>query len=149
MAVRIGMLTPSSNTALEPATGRVAAAFEGVSAHFSRFRVTQIWLDFSALGQFDSRPMLAAADLSADAKCDVICWNGTSASWLGLEGDCALVREIQARAGCRASICVLSLVKAFRALGVRKYGLVTPYLSDVQARIIDNFSKLGFACASE
>ena len=39
---RIGVLTPSSNTALEPLTSAMVAGVPGVTAHFSRFRVTEI-----------------------------------------------------------------------------------------------------------
>ncbi|MDR3496087.1 MAG: Asp/Glu/hydantoin racemase, partial [Ancalomicrobiaceae bacterium] len=41
-ALRIGMLTPSSNTVLEPVTSRILAGLADVSVHFSRFRVTAI-----------------------------------------------------------------------------------------------------------
>ena len=40
-----------------------------------------------ALNQFDPSVMLPAADLLADAKVDAMAWNGTSASWLGIERD--------------------------------------------------------------
>lgn len=79
-SIRFGVLTPSSNTALEPLTCAMLADIEPVSAHFSRFRVTQISLEPEALGQFDDRPILAAAKLLADAKVDVIGWSGTSAA---------------------------------------------------------------------
>ena len=49
--VRLGMLTPSSNTALEPITSAMVAQLPGVSAHFSRFTVTEISLSDKALGQ--------------------------------------------------------------------------------------------------
>ncbi|MCI4429672.1 MAG: Asp/Glu/hydantoin racemase, partial [Burkholderiales bacterium] len=42
--LRLGVLTPSSNTALEPLTSALAAAVPGCSAHFSRFKVTEISL---------------------------------------------------------------------------------------------------------
>lgn len=146
---RIGMLTPSSNTVLEPLTSAMAAQLGGVSAHFSRFTVTEIGLGKSALGQFDTAPMLAASELLAHAKVDVISWNGTSASWLGLESDTKLIEEIQARTSIRASTCVLSMMDAMRAAGVQSYGLVTPYTSDVQNKIVYNFSKHGLQCTDE
>jgi maleate isomerase len=59
--VRLGVLTPSSNTALEPLTSAIAALVPGASAHFSRFQVTEIALDNRALGQFDDSKILAAA----------------------------------------------------------------------------------------
>ena len=86
------MLTPSSNTVLEPTCAAMLAGMADVSAHFARFRVTQIALSELALRQFDEQPMLQAAELLADAKVNAICWNGTSAGWLGLEADRALCR---------------------------------------------------------
>ena len=64
----LGMLTPSSNTALEPLTSAMVAGLPGVSAHFSRFPVTEISLRDQALGQFDDSKILEAARLLADAK---------------------------------------------------------------------------------
>ncbi len=40
----IGMLTPSSNTILEPVTTQILASIPNATAHFGRFRVTQIAL---------------------------------------------------------------------------------------------------------
>ena len=83
--VRLGMLTPSSNTVLEPVTMAMLAYLPDVSAHFSRFKVTEIALSEQALGQFDDSEILRAAELLAHAKVDAIAWNGTSASWLGFD----------------------------------------------------------------
>jgi maleate isomerase len=146
---RIGMLTPSSNTVLEPMTYAMLANNTAVSAHFSRFKVTEIALSDAALGQFSDAPIVAAAELLAHAKCDVIAWNGTSASWLGFERDEALVRSIEATTGIRAATCVLGYRDLFRAFGARRIGLVTPYTDDVQARIAANWGRAGFTCTSE
>ncbi len=85
--VRLGMLTPSSNTVLEPVTSAMLQELPEVTAHFWRFRVTEISLRDEALGQFDNAVVLAAARLLADARVDVIAWNGTSSGWLGLGHD--------------------------------------------------------------
>jgi hypothetical protein len=62
------MLTPSSNTALEPLTSAMLGGLPEVSAHFGRFKVTGISLDPGALGQFDDVKVLEAARLLADGK---------------------------------------------------------------------------------
>ncbi len=148
--LRLGMLTPSSNTVLEPMTYAMLADSHGeVSAHFSRFKVTEIGLGTAALQQFAYEPILAAADMLAHAKCDVIAWNGTSASWLGFDRDEALVEMIEARTNIRAATCVLGYRKLFDRLGAKRIGLVTPYTADVQARIMDNWGRAGFQCVSE
>ena len=53
------MLTPSSNTVLEPVTCDMLRDAPQVSAHFSRFAVTQIALSQAALAQFDSPGVMA------------------------------------------------------------------------------------------
>ena len=63
--LRLGVLTPSSNTALEPLTSAIVATLPGCSAHFARFKVTEISLSEQALGQFDDSKILAAAELLA------------------------------------------------------------------------------------
>src|SRR5277367_2616959 len=134
--VRLGMLTPSSNTSLEPITNAMLAHVTGVSAHFSRFKVTEIALSDSALAQFDDSEILRAAELLAHAKVDVIAWNGTSASWLGFERDEKLCERITASTGIKACTTVLAYRDLFRRLGSKRIGLVTPYRKDVQDKII-------------
>lgn len=147
--VRLGMLTPSSNTSLEPLTYAMLNGVAGVSAHFSRFRVTEIALSDSALGQFDASEILRAAELLAHAKVDVVAWNGTSASWLGFDKDEHLCERITAATGIRACTTVLAYRDLFRRLGAPRIGLVTPYSRDVQDKIIANWSSQGLNCVVE
>jgi maleate isomerase len=149
MSLRLGMLTPSSNTVLEPATTRILAGLHDVSVHFSRFRVTEIGLDAPALNQFDEAPMLAAAELLADAKVDVVSWNGASAGWRGLDSDRRLCARIVETTGAKASTCVLSLFDLVRRRGDSRIGLVTPYTENVQQAIIANFAREGVTTVSE
>lgn len=147
--VRLGLLTPSSNTVLEPVTCAMLAGLAEVSAHFARFRVTEIALTPGALGQFDDSEILRAAELLAHAKVDVIGWSGTSASWLGFDADERLIRRITEATGIPACTSVLALNELFVRDGVRRFGLVTPYLDDVQARIVANYAAAGFECLAE
>lgn len=147
--VRLGMLTPSSNTALEPITCAMLAGIDGVTAHFSRFKVTEIALSPSALRQFDAGEILRAAELLAHAKVDVIAWNGTSASWLGFDRDEYLCEQITASTGIKACTTVLAYRDLLRHMGTRRIGLVTPYRQDVQERIIANWNSEGLHCSAE
>ena len=144
---RLGMLTPSSNTILEPVTASMLTSVPHVTAHFSRFPVTEIALSPAALGQFDDSHILRAAELLAHAKVDVIAWNGTSASWIGFASDERLCARITAATGIPACTTVLAYRALFRRLGARRVGLVTPYTDDVQARIQANWSEFG--CVAE
>ncbi len=147
--VLLGMLTPSSNTVLEPVTSAMLAGLPEVSAHFARFRVTEISLREQALGQFDLEPVLAAARLLADARVDVIAWNGTSSGWLGFESDEALCAAITRETGIPSTTSVLALNEIMRAAGSHRFALVTPYLHDVQARVVDTYRRAGFECVAE
>jgi maleate isomerase len=146
----LGMLTPSSNTVLEPYTAAILGGLlPEVTAHFQRFRVTRIALSDEALAQFDPAALLEAARLLADARVDAIAWNGTSASWLGFEADRRLCAAIAEATGIAATTSVLALNDALAALGARRIGLVTPYTPDVQARIVANYLAAGFEVAAE
>ena len=133
--IRLGVLTPSSNTALEPLTSAIVAAVPGASAHFSRFKVTEIALDDRALGQFDDSKILAAAELLADAKVDVIGWSGTSSGWLGFDRDRQLVERIRERTGIAATTAVLALNELLALRKITRIAFVTPYTDDVQQKI--------------
>jgi maleate isomerase len=147
--IRLGVLTPSSNTALEPLTSALAAAVPGCSAHFSRFKVTEIALSDQALGQFDDSKILAAAELLADAKVDVIGWSGTSSGWLGFDADRRLCERITERTGIKATTAVLALNELLALRGVSRLALVTPYTADVQQRIVANYRALGIEVVAE
>lgn len=147
--VRLGVLTPSSNTALEPLTSAIVAGLPGASVHFSRFKVTEIALDDRALGQFDDSKILAAAELLADAKVDVIGWSGTSSGWLGFDADLRLCERIRERTGIPATTAVLALNELLALRGVKRLAFVTPYTDDVQARIVANYRALGIDVVAE
>lgn len=146
---RLGMLTPSSNTVVEPMTSAMLAGVPEVSAHFSRFRVTEIAISDASDRQFDQEEIVRAAELLADAEADVIAWNGTSASWLGFEQDEELCARITAATGIASSTSVLAFREIFERTNASRVGLVTPYVEAVQARIIANLRNGGIACPAE
>ncbi|MER5208519.1 GAF domain-containing protein [Streptomyces sp. NPDC002825] len=146
--IRIGMLTPSSNTCLEPVTYRLlAGAGDLASAHFARVPVTRIALDGGSDAQFAPEPMLAAARQLADARVDVIAWNGTSGSWLGVDHDRRLAAAITAETGVPATTSTLALLDACAAYGVTRLGLAVPYTRDVAERIVTTYAAEGLDCS--
>ena len=147
--VRLGILTPSSNTVLEPVTSAILDDLPEVTAHFARFRVTEIALSPSSVAQFDDEQILRAAEQLADAKVDAIAWSGTSAAWLGFARDVALCERILTSTGRPAGTAVLALNEVLAINGVKRLGLVTPYRDDVQAKIIANYDAAGIAVVSE
>jgi maleate isomerase len=148
-AIRVGMITPSSNTCLEPATAQLLAGTTGVSAHFSRLGVTRIALDDSSDAQFSLDAMAAAAELLADARVDSVIWNGTSGSWLGTDQDRAVVGRIEKVAGVPATTSTLALLEACAAYGVTRLGLATPYTADVNELIVRRYASEGIEVVAE
>jgi maleate isomerase len=152
--IKLGILVPSSNTNLEPLTCSILSSLPDVSVHFSRFPVTHIALSATALSQFDETAILAAASLLADAQVDVIGWSGTSSGWLGFEADEKLCRSIEQKTGIKATTSVLALNRLLDSVRGREgkpvpFGLVTPYLDDVQAAIVSTYGKAGYEVKAE
>jgi len=147
--ILLGMLTPSSNTTLEPVTTQMVAGLPEVSVHFGRFRVTEIALSDQARGQFDASEILRAAELLSHAKVEVIAWNGTSSGWLGFDADERLCQRIAEATGIPACTSVLAQNEIFRLTGIERFGLVSPYRDDVQAAIVANYAASGWQCVAE
>jgi maleate isomerase len=145
---RIGMIIPSSNTVVECTVPKLLPADGSVSAHFARFRVVEISGDENSIRQFATDALVAAAQLLADAKVDLILWNGTAASWLGFDYDASLVAAIEGATGLPAITAVQAINGRLQRLGVRRIGLVTPYVETLESRILENYGTLGIeVCA--
>lgn len=141
---KIGMLTPSSNTVLEPVCSNMVYGKEKiVTMHYGRFPVTKISLEKDALAQFDMEPMLRAAYMLADADVDIIAWNGTSGGWLGFDIDRKLCEKIEEETGIPATTSMLSQIQAFEEDRVKSVHLITPYLSRINELIIDEYKNCG------
>jgi maleate isomerase len=146
--VLLGFLTPSSNTRLEPLTARIVSGLADVSVHFSRFRVVDVSLADNAASQFDDRHLLAAAELLADARVDVIALSGTSGGWRGLDADRALCSAITERTGKPATTSTLALIEALGRSDSHRLGMVTPCPDDMQALIEQNLARAGISTTS-
>jgi maleate isomerase len=143
------MITPSSNTCLEPVTYRLLGDREDVTVHFARLPVTTIDLDTSSNQQFSQEAMAAAAAQLADAKVDVVVWNGTAGSWLGVDQDRALIEHLSSVAGVPATSSTLAMLETCRVYGVTRLGLATPYLREVNDRIVKVYAGEGVEVTHE
>ncbi len=147
--IRIGMLTPSSNSIVEPWCYKIIGPIKNISVHFGRVEVLWIDDDAASLSQFYDENMIKGFDLLSHVKPTVLGWNGTSASWLGLERDRALIDVIKKRTGCRVVTSTLSIIQALKELNISRIGLVTPYVTSIQNKIINNFELEKLECVSE
>jgi maleate isomerase len=144
---RLGVLTPSSNTVLEPVTARLAQSLaEDLELHFTRLRVTAIDDGAGSHEQFSSEAMVEAARMLADARVDMILWGGTSGAWEGIDADRDIVASIESATGTSALTATLALLQALRSLRVHRYALVVPYIESIVEAIVANLEREGYAC---
>lgn len=145
----LGVLTPSSNTVLEPVTSAIVSQVVNASAHFGRFEVTEISNAPSSQAQFTIDKQIAAAQLLADARVGSIVWSGTAASWLGFDKDEYLCAEVTRLTGIAAGSSVLAVNELFARHEVKRFALVTPYIDAIQDAIVENYAASGFECIAE
>ena len=102
--LKIGHITPSSNSVLEPQTSLISRAYDDrVSHHFTRLKVDAITLQDRDTEQFRAEAMLDAADLLTDEGVDAIVWTGTSGAWNGIDADREICERISERTGVPSS----------------------------------------------
>src|SRR5690606_20867527 len=121
---KIGFITPSSNTALEPLTHLMTHQIsDRVSTHFSRVQVRKLTLDAKDVNQFDIKKMVESASLLGDAGVDVILWNGTSGAWSGkgFEADQDICAAITEAVGVPASTSSLAQLEVLAQYGIQKF----------------------------
>ena len=140
---RVGVLVPSSNTVVEDYCHDRLAGQGSLRTHFGRISVTQISPDATSLSQFEETRMLEAFDLLAEAHPDRLVWGGTAAGWLGFDLDRHLCDRIEERTGIPATSSLLATNNRLRELDVRRIGLVTPYVQELETRIIENYKAAG------
>jgi maleate isomerase len=145
---RIGMILPSSNTVVEPVCIAIAARVPDVTVHFARFALTAIKVSNPAAAYYDSGALLGAAKLLGDARCDVICWNGSAGGLVGFERDRQLCREITAATGARATTSSLALIDQMRRTGVKRFAMMTLNPPDLNVTIKHHFAVEGFECVA-
>ncbi len=147
--LKIGHITPSSNTVIEPITMLMADGLGGsVSNHFARIRVEAITLQGRHTNQFLPEPMLEAAEALADAAVDAIVWNGTSGGWNGIDADRELAALITERTGIPCSTGTLAQLEALELHRLRSPALALPYTADVARRIAEVFGGEGLNIVS-
>ncbi|MGH7265633.1 MAG: maleate cis-trans isomerase family protein [Candidatus Rokuibacteriota bacterium] len=140
---RIGLLYPFAGWVMEPEFYRMAPP--GVTTLTAR--VTLVAATMDGLADMARSPEVErCTEGLATAPVQVICFGGTSASFLhGPDWDAGL-RERMAKAAGGIPVTTTSAagVRAFRAFGVQRIAFVGPYLADVTERGRRFFEASGF-----
>ncbi|MFO1306340.1 MAG: Asp/Glu/hydantoin racemase [Burkholderiales bacterium] len=142
----VGWITPSANTVVERVTIGILREFPQVSPHFSRTSVVGAVDPFPLT--YDFVDMLAAAKVLADARLDVVAWNGSKGGSLDFALDHELVARIEELTGARSTTSTLAIDSVFREDGVRRFALACPYVDAYRDRIVASFAREGYECAA-
>ena len=130
LRARIGLIIPSSNRLTEPHFNRYAP--EGVQVNVTRLRMTGA----HRVPLLDLQPKIAeAAQLLADASCDVIVFHCTASSTeAGRAGEAQVLDTIRTATGRQATTTGTALLEALAALDARRLVTLSPYLEEMSAR---------------
>lgn len=142
-----GTITPSSNVMVERVTLAMTRDIPDVSPHFARFchaGATDIGVD-----DYNWSAMLGAAQLLADARVDLICWNGSKGGELGFDRDRLLCERITEAHGIPATTSVLALDALLRRAGLDRIAFVTPFRQAVNDKITRNWALAGYHISAD
>jgi maleate isomerase len=142
----LGTVTPSGNTVVERVTLGIVSTLPQVSAHFSRTPV---------FGSTDPSPdayaaegLIAAAKLLAHAAPQVLVWNGSKGAGIGIQHDVDLAKAVQQETGIVTTTSILGMQALFKARGIQRIGVVTPYSDAAQNKALACLSREGFDCVA-
>jgi maleate isomerase len=140
--VRIGLVYIASSIVMEPEM--YAMAGPGVSIHTSRLHLPKVTVE-GIEAMMRSPDLEQASRLIGEAPLSVICFGGTSASFLhGTAWDQALTAKMQSWApGIPAVTTATSVLDALASLEVGPVALATPYTEEVSLRAVEWLGESG------
>ena len=132
---RIGLLVPSTNFVAEVEFGK--AVPDGVTVHTARCMLKDItdWQNekdkADSLIQMGKEVVKASREVAC-IKPKVLAWTCTSGSFVGGVGyDQELIRKMEAETSIPAITTSTSVVKAFKAMKIKKVAFATPYIKEL------------------
>jgi maleate isomerase len=143
---RIGLIYMASSWVMEAEFQRMAPA--GVTIHTTRISFTKATIE--GVGQMaGSAEVEQCTALLAAAPLDVICFGGTSATFVHGRGWDVQVRERMAKVahGIAVTTSSSASLEAMRAVGARRIVFTGPYVAEVTERGQRFFEANGFAVA--
>jgi maleate isomerase len=132
---RIGLIFIASSIVMEAEMQAMCA--EGVAVHTTRIRLPKVTVE--GLEEMMSAPMLEqSARLLGSAPIDVLCFGGTSASFLhGTAYDKALMAKLGEWApGPKVTTASTATLAALKQVKAGKVALATPYIGEIHSRAI-------------
>lgn len=132
---RIGLIFMASSVVMEAEMWAMAP--KGVSVHTTRIKLPKVTVD-GIQAMMDAPELEQAARLLASAPIDVLCFGGTSASFLhGTAYDKALIAKMQDWApDIAVNTASTASLAGLKAVDAGSVILATPYVDEVHARAI-------------
>ena len=144
---KIGVVTPATNTIVEPEFHLMAP--RGVTNHTARFLIPNMALnsneDFEQLVVEIKATLDDAIDGLTPAAVDhVIIGISAESFWDGADGAEKLQQRLEAKAGCGMTLGSAAARSALEAVGAKRLGVVTPYWPVADDRVRHYFGQCGF-----
>jgi maleate isomerase len=124
----------------------VALCPEGVGVHFARAAIPDSITSATLAAQADLLAP-AAATLLPDGSLDVICYACTSGS-LVIGEDRVHAELARGAPNAKPTSLIASVIKAMRALAVRRLAVATPYIAEINEREARYLDRAGFDVVS-
>lgn len=132
---RIGLIYMASSIVMDAEMSAMAAP--GVSVHTTRITLPKVTVE-GIEAMMNAPELEQAAKLLAEAPIDVLCFGGTSASFLhGTAYDHALIEKLKVWApGIKVTTASTATLAALKAVNAGPVALATPYVDEVHLRAI-------------
>jgi maleate isomerase len=139
---RIGLLVLATDFTIEHEWRALLGGLPGVAFYASRI-LNDVKITPETLRAMAPRLAEAADLILPGSELDVVAFGCTSAAMaIGEDEVFARIREVRPQARCTTPIT--AAFAAFRALGARRIGMLTPYRADVNAIVADYVATRGF-----
>lgn len=139
---RLGLLVLATDFTIEHEWRAIMSGLEGVALYESRI-LNDAQITPETLRAMEPRIAAATDVILPGSPLDVVAYGCTSAAMaIGEEKVFARIREVRPEARCTTPIT--GAFAAFRALGAKRIGVLTPYRADVNRIVADYIRARGF-----
>ena len=130
---RLGLISLATDYTIEHEYRTVLAHLPGVALYTARI-ANEVTVTPATLADMEQRLTPTAATLLPEDRVDVVAYGCTSASCvIGADRVANAIRK--AKPGVAVTDPITAAMAAFRALGARRIGVLTPYTRDVNAQV--------------
>lgn len=139
---RIGLIVLATDFTIEHEWRRIITGLDGVALYESRI-LNDAQITPETLRAMEPRIAASTEVILPGSPLDVVAYGCTSAS-MAIGEDKVFERIREARPGVRCTTPITAAFAAFRALGARRIGVLTPYRADVNRIVADYIRARGF-----